>query len=248
MVDCNFKFNKNFTSTNPNRFVQDVIINNKKYIVKKELINGSSEYIFYKNFCKKIINDNFNKTINIPIKILNCSNNIIYLFNYIDYDYVKYKFKNFNNWIDITIQLCLNMYYLNHKLGIFHNDFLNHRNIMIKKNNKPFKLICDPFVYTIKNDYIVIIDYGWQNNIVNFHSMKFYINEYKKIIKNYKFISEVFILFYMSYVKYFNVVDKYYDYYDEIYDSLVNKVNSDKLIDFDKLIIQQLLEIQKYYF
>ena len=214
-INCDFKFTKNISKYGRNiRFVNIYDAKNKKYVIKKEYPpkdNIMKEYIFFKKYSEQIIKDKLDKNINIPLKIMNCSNNgVLYIFNYIENDYNKKYIKriSYMQWIDYTIQLCLLIYYLNYSLNIYHNDLSNYgdmNNIMIKQNNKPFTINIDDFTYTINNNYIVIIDFGAQDNKISYRSENFYNNKYKNNNNNYKYKSEIFMMFYYSYVLFFNI-------------------------------------------
>jgi len=243
---CDTKFDNNddLIKSSKSRFIKKIKINNRDYIIKKELTNKFlNEYNFLKKYSKKIRMDKFDKMINIAIKILNCTDSKMYIYNWIDYDYDSKSMQKiyYDKWKDFTIQLCLTVYYINHKLNIFHNDFCTGttdlRNVMIKKNNSPFDIKVDEFNYTIKSDYIVIIDFGHQSKTQQLRTSDFY----KK--QDYKIKSEVFLVFYYSYKLFFNTGDIENNNYDNVYRIYESKSNS--LIEFDKLLIEDLLDIQK---
>ncbi len=259
-ITCDTNFKHNF-SKNKNIKVDKIYIKNKPYVIKKENVfdkNILKEFLFYKNYTDKIKKDKMNKTLNVPIKMLNCeSDSKMYVFNYIDSDYTKeyveLNIKLYNQWIDYTIQLCLNIYYLNHELGVYHNDLCykgNFRNVMIKYNDKPFNISVDSFNYQINNNYIVIIDFGHQSKNLGLRTYQFYHNEYKKNKRDYKYESEVFIVFYCSYIFFFKIKDEWIENFDDIYDKFVNEAESEysnKKIntkDFDFYIIKSLLKLQ----
>jgi hypothetical protein len=255
-INCDIDFKDNLTR-NINIKVEKIYIKNKPYIIKKENTiddNILQEFLFYKNFAEQIKKDKMNKNLNLPLKILDCeSDSKMYIFNYIDNDYIKeyiHKYvKSYKTWLDYTIQLCLSIYYMNHILGVYHNDLCYKgelRNIMIKNNDIPFTINFDNFTYTINNNYIVLIDFGQQNSKIGLRTYKFYYNKYKKIRRKYKYESEVFIVFYYSYIFFFNIKDEWIDKYDEIYDKFVKEAETkDKISStkgFDKYLINSMLK------
>ena len=114
-INCNMIINPTLNQYDKNtRFVDEIIFENTKYIIKKEYLvnNTSKEYEFYKNHQSLIIKNNFNYLINLPIKILNCSKSYIYLFNIIENNYNLQFIKNlnYNKWNDYTIQICMTIF------------------------------------------------------------------------------------------------------------------------------------------
>jgi hypothetical protein len=118
---------------------------------------------------------------------------------------------------------------------------------MIKNNDKPFTIKVDNFSYEIKNNYIVVIDFGHAKSKIKFRTFEFYNSKYKKE-KKYIFESEVFAVFYHCYNHFFQNNDKYSENYDDIYNKMVSeiKINSTNLTvkDFDNHIIKSLLQLQ----
>lgn len=242
------------------RFVDKIKINNVNYIFKKEIIKKKYmyEYLFYKKNSKIIKKYNFLNFINIPLKVLYCINSYIYIFKLIDHNFNKnYIAKiNIDEWIDYTIQLCLIFYYLNHKLKMFHNDFQELRNIMIKdnKDNKDtLYLVIDDFIYTINSNNIVLIDFGQCQYKQSFKTVSFYYDVYKNFKKNYKFISEVLMAFFYSYYFFFidsennvDIKNNIYaqEYFNYFYNIFLEKVDDNgSLEDFDINIINSLLNL-----
>jgi hypothetical protein len=232
-------------------------ISDKKYLtrIEKKLVNNYifQDYIFYKKYSNKITSDGLEKNINIPFKIIECDNekkNIMF-FNIISYDYnQKYVISKlfYKEWLDYTIQLCLLVYYLNHVLYIFHNDLVvkgDLQNQMIQENNKPFEIKVENFKYQVNNNYIVLIDFEFASNKPGHMTKNFYFNEYIK--STHKYISEVFIVFYISYKIFFNIDDKYADKYDKIYNDFIKEMNNPNatLKDFDNHIINSLFLLRK---
>lgn len=263
-ITCKTNFNKDIKillkKSLDNKFIITIgvlTIKDKKYFIRilKKLVNNYifKEYIFYDKYSKKILNESMGKNICIPIKTINCQkeNNYIMLFNNISYDYDnKYIISKlfYKEWLDYTIQLCLSVYYLNHILDIYHNDLVvkgNLRNIMIQENNKPFSIHIENYKYKINSNYIVLIDFEFSSDKPEHMTKKFYSNEYLK--NNYKYISEVFIVFYLSYKIFFNIDDKWADKYDKIYNDFLkeNNISNTTLKDFDNNIINSLLLLNK---
>jgi hypothetical protein len=234
-----------------------ITIKNIKYIVRilKKLVYNYviKEYIFYKKYSNKIISDGLEKNISIPFKIIECDNENKYImfFNNVSYDYNrKYIVTKlfFKEWLDYTIQLCLIVYYLNHELQIFHNDIGvggNLQNQMIQENNKPFEIKVKNFKYQVNNNYIVLIDFEFASNKPEYMTKKFYFNDN---VKSYhKYISEVFVVFYISYKIFFNIDDKWANNYDKIYDDFIKEMNNPNatLKDFDNHIINSLFLLEE---
>jgi hypothetical protein len=232
-------------------------VKDKKYFIRieKKLVNNYifQDYIFYKKYSKKILLDGMEKNISLPFKIIECEkeNKYIMFFDSISYDYDdKYIITKlfYNQWLDYTIQLCLSVYYLNHILFIYHNDIgVNGtlRNQMIQENNKSFNIIVGKYKYKINNNYIVIIDFESASNKPEYMTKNFYFNKYIK--STYKYISEVFVVFYISYKIFFNIDDKYADKYDKIYNNFLKEMNNPNatLKDFDNHIIDSLFLLNK---
>ncbi len=232
-------------------------IKNKKYFIRilKKLVNNYifKEYIFYKKYLKKILLDGLEKNINIPFKIIECKkeNKYIMLFNTISYDYDgKYIISKlfYNEWLDYTIQICLLVYYLNHILHIYHNDIgVNGtlRNIMIQENNKPFEIFIGKYKYKINNNYIILIDFEFSSDKPEYMTKNFYFSKY---IKNtYKYISEVFVVFYLSYKIFFNIYDQWTENYNDMYNNFLKEIKNPNatLEDFDNNIIDSLFLLKK---
>jgi len=246
--DCDIKFINNLSS-NKNIFVDIININGKKRLIKKELeINTElPEYNFVTKYYNKIKKANMDNFINLPLEILNCSSSKIYMFDVLDFDYNNPIITsiNYKKWIEYTLLICLTVYYLNNVLNIYHNDLCwknDIRNIMIKSNNQKIKIIVNNFNFETNSNYPVLIDFGWQNQFPQKRTLNFYNNAYKKRTQ-YKFISEVFIIYYYSFKIFFQIEDYWDDKYDELYDSIANKSNNK--CDFDSQIINYLFDLCK---
>jgi hypothetical protein len=236
-------------------------IKNKKYIIKKELFLNNyflikfiynlinfevSEYNFYKYYKNKIIKYKFNKNIQIPIEYNICKNFNIYLFKILDFD-LNNKFlnklnkKNFNN---ILNQIIMIIYFINHKLNIFHNDISNInnlRNFMINKINNSYNLVLDNKKIKVKNYQLILIDFGLYNKTIGFKTIFFYNKQTIKYFYNFNIKSELFLVYYLlliNYNKKINFKKLYLQFYNKI-----NICNNDKinLKNFDKYIFQTLL-------
>ncbi len=253
---CYHKFNKkDIIKMGGRTMIGNIKINNKNYILKTEWKTSEeqtlTEYLFLVNNEKKIITDNMNKNILVPLNIIDCSKNKkLYIFEKLDYIYNYSFIKNllFNDWLDYTIQLCLTIYYINHILNIHHNDLFysgKMNNIMVKKNNKSFRIKVDNFDYEIKNNYIVIIDFGHADSKNKFRTFEFYNSKYKQE-KKYIFESEVFAVFYYSYNIFFNNnTDKYSEKFDDIYNKMISEIkNNSTLKEFNNHVIESLLKLK----
>ena len=247
-INCEFNFTDNLTK-NKERFVQIIRIDNLNYIIKKELFNKNNselpEYTFvikYKNIINKTC---FSEFILLPLNITNCNKSEIYIYEKLDNDYTINIINkiSFFNWISYTLELCLIVYYLNNIIGIYHNDLCYRnelRNIMIKNNNNKVLIEIEKYKYYTKKEHVVIIDFGWQSTKPEKRTLNFYINKYKKK-NNYKYISEVFIIYYYSFKKYFKLDDYWDEKYDNLYESI--EIKSKSLKEFDSNIIDFLFEL-----
>lgn len=256
-LSCGITFIKNL-SLQKNIFVDEFVIGNKKYVIKKEIYFNKDksdllEYVFHFKFDLKIKKSCFKNFILMPEKILDCPpNSIIYKYPKLNYDYDVLIIEKMNNkinsvkWIDYTIELCMVLYYLNNKLGIYHNDLIfknNFRNIMIDYNENLTEINVSSFKYSTNSNHIVIIDFGQSATEPKLRTLNFYYNKYKKNIVDYKYISEVFIMYYYFY-KFHNGIC---DYWDEKYDKLYKKfeTNASSLEEFDNNVIGSLFELKK---
>lgn len=275
-VNCDIIFNNNISS---NPLIKCSLFNLggkivfvKKEIIKLELLNSelinlscdvvdSNEYIFYKKNILQIKKDNFDNYILLPIKkIKKCANDsdnsiyYIYTFNKLDYDY-DYKFVsklNFNEWLEYTIEICLTLYYLNHQLGIFHNNLYDNNeltNVMIKKNFSKKNIKVNTYEFEIIGDYPVIINFTSQSKNPSKKTLDFYTNNNNNGKNNdnddnkYKFVSEIFIVYYYSFKSYFKFDDYWNKKYDTFYFEIEKKCTC--LKEFDECILDNLFEIYK---
>ena len=260
------------------------IIKEQNIVIKSEPITKKyklHEYQFQKQYSTQIINDGFDKMISVAKQILDCKYNKIYVYDFYDKSFDRALFNlngdnknndnkhndttinckklSYKNWLDYTIQLCITIFYTNHKLHIFHNDLIwktNFNNIMINTNKIPFTITVDKYNYLIKNDNIVIIDFGRQADYFHFRFEKEYFNK-----SFHKFKSEVFLVFYFSYNLFFNdekynttiiyehnnlqLYDKNTSLFNSLYNTFINNANNVK--KFDENIIDCLLDLQQEY-
>ena len=271
------KFFNLFKITN----IGSIKIKNKNYIVKRELLSNSSfftkfiynlidldvsEYNFYKKYNKKIVKYKFNKNIQIPIKYNICKKFNIYLFNKIDCDLNNKFLKNINLnlFYNILQQVIIIIYFINHILGIFHNDISNVnnlRNLMINKINKQYYLKLDNYKVKVNNYQVVFIDFGLYSKKLGFKSVIFYNKQSIKYFYNFPIKSELFILFYLMILNYLKnnkktiiIIDNMKITYKklnfkELYLYFFNKVtltknNKYNLKQFDKCILDYCLKIK----
>ena len=247
-ITCDVKFNNNM-SINPNIFVNLFELNGKEVIIKKEFfINKNKflpEYNFIKKYSKLIEKNCFKNFILLSEQTLTCVDSYIYIYPKLNYNYDDDYFSklNFIYWIKHTLEICLVLYYLNNYLKIYHNDLCycnDLKNIMIINNNVKFELVINKYKYITNQEHIVLIDFGHQDIKPKLRTYQFYNNKYKKR-NDYKYISEVFIIYYMSFKKFFKIDDLWNTNYDFLYDSIANKSNSLKI--FDEQIIDFLFEL-----
>lgn len=212
--------------------------------------------------------------IQIPIKYKNCKINnkdtIYYLFKPLDKDYNKSTMYNTKN---IFGQILLIVYYINHKLKIYHNDlfsiyrfqdkssykFFDFNNIMISKNKSGYKnLSVDDLSIKINKYICTIIDFEYYSKIPSLRIKYFYSFFSNMYQYNFEYKSEMFILFiiyYMNYNQNFNfyVIPILYNYFENIMISeWQNKIKKDKknkkdkkykIKDFDRIIFKNYLNI-----
>jgi hypothetical protein len=220
-------------------------IKNKKYIIKKEKFeNEGMEYKFFRKYKQRIIKDNFDNFIQIPIEYKKCfeTNENIYLFKKLEGDINRSFIKSLSkkNSENILGQLLLIFYYINHKLKIYHNDIFSLRdtlklnNLMYSKSKNIDKIDIDDMSINILQYYVTIIDFEYFSKKKGYKINYFYVI-FSNLL-NYKFIfkSELFLLF-IAYV--FNSTDKFnffYIKYSYIY--FLDKSISNNIKDFDKSI------------
>ncbi len=224
-------------------------INKKKYVIKKELtkdikpilkkiykylditINESVFYKKYKNIIKK---SNFNKKIQIPIKYNVCDGFNIYLFEKLKANLNSHILRRLNEkkFINLLSQTISTIYFINHKLKIFHNDLHEDdkiRNIMIDNKGNP-----------------VVIDFGLFDKKLGFKNRNFYKIKSIQYGSKFKFRlkSELFIVLYIFLINYYrkeniNIVNLYRFFYDSI---PTKKIKS--LENFDKNILLNVRKIR----
>lgn len=247
-LNCDVSFDKNFTERK-NTFVDEFIINGKTKIIKKELFDKKiyelKEFLFHKKYDDKIKKSCFKKFILMPDKIIKCSDSVIYSYSKLNFDYTKNICEKltFNEWKNHTIEICLTLYYLNNVIGIYHNDLIyknDFRNIMMdnNKNNSIIDININLFKYSTNIEHIVLIDFGMSSPKPELRTFKFYNNKYKKKSHKYKYISEVFIMYYYFYKFYNKIEDIWDEKYDDLYISFEKDTKS--LDEFDTKVINSL--------
>ena len=246
--------NVNFSLKVPHEFglfasrpVGFVNIDGKKYLAKKhQKKNGKDtlEYMFYNKSLEQSRKDNMQDFLSMPVHIVKCPNYCIYIYNPIDKDFRSSYLKEMNRekFLDLTIQVCLQTFYLNHVLGYYHNDIILHsklRNVMIDYN-KPGTIKFGDFNYQVKNDRIRVIDFGQSRTVPAFRTSKFYYKKERKV----PFRSEVFVTFMVCFYNY-NHKNNNRDYF---YDKFLNIMKEKKIqsshINFDKTIINKLIHLK----
>ena len=239
------------------RNVSITIINNKKYILKKDNIEDSIdnlyEYQFYKKNYKKIKESHMNSIIQIPIKYKICKNNIHYLFNLLDSDINNTFLKKIGkiNVINIIQQSILALYYINHKLKYYHNDLTTIRrkyqihNVMYIKNNINKTLKIDDLSVKLGKYRSVIIDFGLSSKVPNYKLNYFYNTLSVLLLYKFTYISEIFFLFILYYYTYKNALNIYQIMTFYIFFEKKTNIDSkkNKLINFDKSIFTYFFEL-----
>jgi hypothetical protein len=237
-------------------------IDSKDYVIKREFFTvyfpfldkiykflkfEVNENIFYNKFEKKIKKYNFNRNIQLPIKYKICKKFNIYLFKKIQYNLNNTFLRKINKDLfnNILIQSTFIIYFINHKLNVFHNDIsqINKlRNFMINKNDKKLYLKLDNQKVQIKDYNVILIDFGLFNKNFGFKNNLFY---YKKNIEHlylFEIKSELLIVVYLFLISYYNKKEiNFKNLYFYFYDNI--KVKS--LKEFDKFIFESISNIDE---
>ena len=247
-VSCSLKVPHQF-GLFASRPVGYVTINSKKYLAKKHQKKGGAdplEYNVYNKSLEKSKKDNMHVFLSMPVHIVKCPQFYIYIYDPIDKDFRSKLLPQFERiaFLDLTIQLCLQIYYLNHHLGFYHNDIVLQsklRNVMIDYN-KPGTIKFGEFNYEVKKDRIRVIDFGQTRTVPSFRTSRFYSKRERKV----PFRSEVFIVFMVCFYNY-NHKNNNRDYY---YDKFLHLMKENKLestlINFDKTIIRKLIFLKNH--
>lgn len=246
-ITCDLNISNNFIFRKYKKIGIFNIGNKKYYLVKEQYVDKFKlgEYMFHLKFDKKIKKTVFENFILIPKVMIDCGNSIIYKYSELNYDFDIKKAKNIPIEILINhiIEICITLYYLNNILNIFHNDFIhrnNFNNIMINFNEKKIDVKIDKFNYSTNSNHIVLIDFEHSSPKPNFRTLFFYFNEYKKNTYKYRYISEVFIIYYYFYKICNDIEDYWDDNFTEIYKFFDKDTNS--LKEFDLKIIKFLFD------
>ena len=243
-INCNFKF-ENTLGKYHWRPVTRVNFGGKDFIVKKDHHN-SPEYKLYTNVRKKLEKDKMDHIINLPEKIIRCGKYNYYVFEPLDIDYTgEYieKMTNYKEFIDYTIQVCLQIFYANHILKLFHNDIalFTVKNIMIKKNS-PTTIKVSKFSYEVKGNLAKVIDFGLAKSSPAAKVPKFYFIEKQK----FPYISEIFTIYYNSCLFFFR---QKFDTKINVYNKFLKKLEESgykkKLKYFDIIILKHLFKLQE---
>ncbi len=202
-------------------------IDKHQYILKIEKVIGSlnkmDEYVFYEKYAKKIYKDGFNNNLQVPIEYKVCDKKtidskktkkeIFYLFNILDGDInrkILHKLTKKDN-INMFQQYLLSIYYLNHIIGIYHNDFFtnyrfihnlsiyNINNLMYVKNDikgkKENTIKVDDMEVVAGKYRGVVIDFGLSSKKYNYKLKLFYGSLTPLLFFGFKYMSEVFMVF-----------------------------------------------------
>ena len=239
-------------------------IDEEEYVVKKEskiihnpllnkiykLINiDVNELKFYKKYEKSIKKDNFEQNIQLPIKYSICKKYNIYLFKKIEKDLNSYFLIKLNEkkYINVLEQIITIIYYINHKLGVFHNDLHQNdkiRNIMVNKiKSKDKKYLKVNSIKIKKNNYNpVIIDFGFFNKKLGLKNTLFYKTKSTKYLYNFKIKSELLIVLYILLINYYR--KKSIDF-KKLYLYFYNLCKNKNLKEFDHYIIINIKNIRR---
>ena len=219
----------------------------KQLLLKKNLLMKNDEpreYRFFKKYSEKIRKDNMDKFLTIPKRIQTCKNSVMYIFEYLDKDYKASKIPKltWRKFLDYTIQVCLQIFYLNHNLKLFHHDLFTRaggtkiRNMMVQYGNKEQILRVNEFEHIVKENKIRIIDFGYIRESPHYKLEEYY----KKKMKNTPFYSEVFALLYLSYRSYLQKWIDFPSFFNSFYKSGMSHQ------DFDKKLIRRLIHAYKH--
>lgn len=250
-LDCDLKIKNNLFKEPINKLkprnIGFIEINNIEYVLKIENINNlknMNEYQFYIKNINKIKLYNFNEIIQIPIEYKVCKkeNQIKYIFHKLDND-IDTAFLNKiskKDRINIFEQLLLSLYFINHKLHYFHNDLYTSRkffklnNCMYIKNNSIKTIKIDNFSLQIGKYKTLIIDFGLSTKTSGYKLNIFYKGISALFLYDFKYKSELFILFIIIYHTHHNnfnisLIKKFYVYFEKNMKKL-------DLLEFDKSI------------
>jgi hypothetical protein len=271
---CDQKIAKSlFTSARNKEKPRDIgftDIDKKKYILKTEDVEESlskmSEYQFYKKVSKKIYKEGFELNLQVPITYKVCKDTenrsdpskkkdqIFYLFHVLKGDLSHKVITSIpiKEAINMYQQYLLSLYFLNHKLGYYHNDFFtnyklmqnrslfNINNFMYMKNPKKTNnvLKVDGMECKVGKYRGMIIDFGLCTKFPNNYGYKlkvFYGILSLRLFYRFKYYSEmflVFILLYHTYVGDFRLyqIKNYYQFFES------KMYGKQTLKDFDRSV------------
>lgn len=247
--NCGITFIKNLTFQK-NVFVNIFDIGDKKFVIKKEMYENKfklKEYLFHSKFDDRIKKTCFKNFILLPEKMIDCGDSVLYKYEKLNYDYNKIIIENFSlkKLLNHTIEICLTLYYINHTLGIYHNDLIfknDYRNIMINYNEEKVNIDIDSFNYSTNSNHIMLIDFGQSSSKPKLRTLNFYYNKYKKNNFEYRYISEIFIIYYYFYKIKYNIDDFWDEKYDKLYKEF--EINTSNTKEFDTQIIKSLFELR----
>lgn len=252
-LKCDFKIKNNLFTETINKIkprnIGFIEINNKKYILKIENIlfdlKNMYEYQFYIKNMNKIKSNKINNIIQIPLQYIICKkeNQIKYIFQELtgDVDTKLLTTISKKNRINIFQQLLLSLYFINHKLHYYHNDLFTNRkffklnNGMYIKNDKVRKIEIDGLSLKIEKYRALIIDFGLSSKTPGYKLNMFYNGISVLFLYNFKYKSELFLLFVILYHTYHDKFDilkinEFYTYFEK------NIKNKETLLEFDKSI------------
>lgn len=281
---CNMKIAKSLFLNERNkskpRNIGFTKINKKKYILKTEDVESSlshmPEYIFYKKNVNKIYKNKFELNLQVPIEYKICEKapnrkdptkykkQIYYLFHVLKGD-LTYKFIRMipsEQTINIFQQYLLSLYFLNHKLNYFHNDFYTNYKMLYNKslfninnlmymnnptyNKKKYNILkVDDFTLEIKKYRAVIIDFGLCSKFPKKPGYKlklFYASLSLRLFYRFKYYSEMFLLFVLLYHTYFGDFRLYH--IKNFYQFFESKMyGTQSLLEFDKCVYKYFIQL-----
>jgi hypothetical protein len=255
-------------------------IDKNQYILKTEDVEESlsdmHEYVFYEKVSKKIYKNKFEFNLQVPIEYKVCDKaqnrrnptkykkQIYYLFHVLKGDLTYNFFRSISSEqvINMFQQYLLSLYFLNHKLNYYHNDFytnykilynkslFNINNLMYMKNptygkTKNNTLKVDDFTLEIGKYRAMIIDFGLVSKFPKHSGYKlkmFYISLSIRLFYYFRYYSEVFLLFILLYHTYFGDFRLYH--IKNFYQYFESKMYHEKtLIEFDRCVYKYFIHL-----
>jgi hypothetical protein len=238
-------------------------IDGKEYFIKKEsfvkkypILDSIYKFInidvneskFYKKYTKIIKKYKFENNIQLPIKYNICKTYNIYLFHKIEQNLNSYFLIKLNQlkFFNILEQSIMIVYFLNHKLGVFHNDLHQNdkiRNFMVNKIDTKNKILKFKDIVIKKTNFnVIVIDFGFFNKELGLKNKFFYTTKSLKYLYNFEIKSEILIILYIFLINYYK--KKSIDF-KKFYIYFYNLCKNKNLKEFDRNILLNVKNIRK---